>query len=106
MNSSNPFSMMMNMMNGGGMNKGMPIMPGMGNMGNMGNNPMAQMMQMMQGRNNQTSSNNIPLNQNQFKQFLPNIDDNMLQQLVQQARNQGMSDSDIQAGLNFIKQLK
>lgn len=103
MNSSNPFSMMMNMMNGGGMNKRMPMMPGMGNMGS---NPMAQMMQMIQGRNNQSSSNNIPLNQNQFKQFLPNIDDNILQQLVQQAKNQGMSDSDIQAGLNFIKQLK
>lgn len=103
MNSSNPFSMMMNMMNGGGMNK---RMPGIGNMGNMGSNPMAQMMQMIQGRNNQSSSNNIPLNQNQFKQFLPNIDDNILQQLVQQAKNQGMSDSDIQAGLNFIKQLK
>ena len=89
MNSSNPFVMMMNMIN--------PMM----------NNPMSQMMNMtpipmMPNKRQQ----NIPLNQNQFKQFLPNIDDNILQQLVQQAKQQGISDNDIQAGINFIKQLK
>lgn len=89
MNSSNPFSMMMNMMSQGG--PGMGIMP---------RNPMAKMM------NNMMPSGNMPINQNQFRQYLPNIDDNILSQLVQRARQQGMSENDIQSGLNFIKQLK
>lgn len=89
MNSSNPFSMMMNMMSQGG--PGMGIMP---------RNPMAQMM------NNMMPSGNMPINQNQFRQYLPNIDDNILSQLVQRARQQGMSENDIQSGLNFIEQLK
>lgn len=89
MNSSNPFSTMMNMMNQGGPGRsGMP------------RNPMAQMM------NNMMPSGNMPINQNQFRQYLPNIDDNMLSQLVQKARQQGMAENDIQSGLNFIEQLK
>lgn len=89
MNSSNPFSTMMNMMNQGGPGRsGMP------------RNPMAQMM------NNMMLNGNMPINQNQFRQYLPNIDNNILSQLVQRARQQGMSENDIQSGLNFIEQLK
>lgn len=89
MNSSNPFSMMMNMMNQGGPGRsGMP------------RNPMAQMM------NNIMPNGNMPINQNQFRQYLPNIDNNILSQLVQRARQQGMSENDIQSGLSFIEQLK
>lgn len=89
MNSSNPFSTMMNMMNQGGPGRsGMP------------RNPMAQMM------NNIMPHGNMPINQNQFRQYLPNIDNNILSQLVQRARQQGMSENDIQSGLSFIEQLK
>lgn len=89
MNSSNPFSMMMNMMNQGG--PGVDTIP---------RNPMAQMM------GNMMPNGNMSINQNQFRQYLPNIDDNMLSQLAQKARQQGMAENDIQSGLNFIKQLK
>jgi len=52
-------------------------------------------------------SNQIPpINQQQFKQFLPQLNDNMLNQLIQQARNQGMSEKDIQTGLDFINRLR
>lgn len=89
MNSSNPFSIMMNMMNQSGSGRG-----------DMPRNPMAQMM------NNMMPNGNMPINQNQFRQYLPNIDNNILSQLVQRARQQGMSENDIQSGLNFIEQLK
>lgn len=89
MNSSNPFSMMMNMMSQSGPR--IDTMP---------RNPMAQMM------SNMMPNRNMPINQNQFRQYLPNIDDNMLSQLAQKARQQGMTENDIQSGLNFIKQLK
>lgn len=85
MNSSNPFSMMMNIISQGG--------PGIGTMPR---NLMARMM----------PNGNMPINQNQFRQYLPNIDNNMLSQLAQKARQQGMAENDIQSGLNFIKQLK
>lgn len=89
MNSSNPFSMMMNMISQSG--------PGIGTTPR---NLMAQMM------SNIMPNGNMPINQNQFRQYLPNIDDNMLSQLAQKARQQGMAENDIQSGLNFIKQLK
>lgn len=89
MNSSNPFSIMMNMMSQGG-----------SGMSGMLRNPMAQM------ANNIMPNGNMSINQNQFRQYLPNIDDNMLSQLAQKARQQGMAENDIQSGLNFIKQLK
>nr|DAH17900.1 MAG TPA: hypothetical protein [Caudoviricetes sp.] len=38
---------------------------------------------------------NIPVNQSQFKQFLPMLNDNMLNQLIAQARQQGISELDI-----------
>lgn len=46
------------------------------------------------------------IDQTKFKQIVPSLNSNILSQLVAQARSQGISDSDIQAGLEFIKQLK
>ena len=42
---------------------------------------------------------------NQFRQFTMTLNDNHLQQLAQMARQRGISDADIQAGINFIKSL-
>jgi hypothetical protein len=42
---------------------------------------------------------------NQFRQVAVTLNDNSLQQLAQIARQRGISDADIQAGLNFIKSL-
>ena len=69
MNSSNPFAMMMNMMN-----QGMPSMGGAPSMGpmnlmNNGINHMAQMMSMMKNKN-QKPQQTIPLNQAQFKKYV------------------------------------
>ena len=41
----------------------------------------------------------------QFRQFAMTLNDNHLQQLVQMARQRGISDADIQAGINFIRSL-
>ena len=46
------------------------------------------------------------VNPQQFQQWLPQINQNMLQQLINQARQQGMNDTDIQAGLNFINSMR
>ena len=46
------------------------------------------------------------VNPQQFQQWLPQINQNMLQQLINQARQQGMNDADIQAGLNFINSMR
>lgn len=99
MNSSNPFTMMMNMMG----RNGIPGIPGMPNIPNVTNTFNAN--NLMPNQNSQNFQI-PPLNQAQFKQFLPNIDDNILKQLVQQAHNQGISDNDIIQGLNFIKGMK
>ena len=42
---------------------------------------------------------------NQFRQFAMTLNDNYLAQLAQMARQRGISDADIQAGINFIKSL-
>lgn len=42
---------------------------------------------------------------NQFRQIAITLNDNTLLQLVQLARQRGISDADIQAGINFIKSL-
>lgn len=42
---------------------------------------------------------------NQFRQVAITLNDNTLSQLVQLARQRGISDSDIQAGINFIRSL-
>ena len=41
----------------------------------------------------------------QFRQFAVTLNDNALSQLVQMARQRGISDADIEAGLKFIKSL-
>ena len=41
----------------------------------------------------------------QFRQFAMTLNDNSLAQLAQMARQRGISDADIQAGINFIKSL-
>ena len=46
------------------------------------------------------------INPQQFMQVAQTLDQNSLSRLVQMARNQGISDSDIQAGLNFIGSLR
>ena len=48
----------------------------------------------------------VGINPQQFQQWLPQLNQNMLQQLIAQARQQGISDKDIQAGINFINQLR
>ena len=42
---------------------------------------------------------------NQFRQFAMTLNDNYLNQLAQIARQRGISDADIQAGINFIRSL-
>ena len=42
---------------------------------------------------------------NQFRQIAITLNDNSLAQLVQLARQRGISDADIQAGINFIRSL-
>ena len=81
MNSFNPFSMMMNMMNPMASQRMMPPLP------------------------QKTKQNKIPINQQQFKQLLPNLNDGALQQIDEQARAQGISEDDIKAGFNFLNQL-
>jgi hypothetical protein len=41
----------------------------------------------------------------QFRQFAMTLNDNSLSQLAQMAKQRGISDADIQAGINFIKSL-
>ena len=86
MASFNPFQMM------GGMN-------GIGN----GINPMKMMQQMFGGKNYQ--QNTPPVNHQQMKQLMPNINKNMLAQLVEQARQKGISEDDIEKGLDFLLKL-
>lgn len=46
------------------------------------------------------------INPEQFTQVVMTLDQNSLSRLVQMARNQGISDADIQAGLDFINSLR
>lgn len=41
----------------------------------------------------------------QFRQFAITLNDNALSQLANMAKQRGISDADIQAGINFIKSL-
>ncbi len=54
--------------------------------------------------NNNVQKSNI--NPTQFQQAVPSLSTEILVQLVQQARAQGISDTDIENGLNFINQLR
>ena len=49
--------------------------------------------------------NNTPLNRDQFKQFLPNMNEQIYAQLQAQARQRGISEEDIQKGMEFIRSL-
>lgn len=103
MTSFNPMQMMGQMMNNN------PLTQMMSQMGKMGQ-PNNQNLNALFGEQSSSFSQNQPqvpsLNKEQFKSFLPNINNNMMRQLVQKARAQGISDSDIEAGLNFINTLR
>ena len=71
---------------------------------------MAQATQMMQQnpfapRTYQPQQQVPPINPQQFCQFAMTLNDNSLAQFAQMARQRGISDADIQAGINFIKSL-
>lgn len=74
----------------------------MGGMGGPMGNPMQMMQRMMGGKNFQ---NNVKINPEQMKQFMPNINKNMLAQLVEQARQKGISEEEIEKGLDFLLKL-
>lgn len=46
------------------------------------------------------------IDKKQFRQLAVTLDKNSLQQLVQRARQQGVSEQDIEAGVNFILNLR
>ena len=50
--------------------------------------------------------NNQNIDINKLRQALPQLNDDKLQQLIAQARFQGMSDRDIESGLQILQQLK
>lgn len=56
----------------------------------------------------QTSKQNQcpPINPQMLIQFMPKLTQNDLVNIVQQARSQGISESDIEAGLNFLLKYK
>ena len=79
-----------------------PFQMMMGGMGGPMGNPMQMMQQMRGGKTNQ---NNVKINPQQMKQFMPNINKNMLAQLVEQARQKGISEEEIEKGLDFLLKL-
>lgn len=79
-----------------------PFQMMMGGMGGSMGNPMQMMQQMMGGKKFQ---NNVKINPQQMKQFMPNINKNMLAQLVEQARQKGISEEEIEKGLDFLLKL-
>ena len=69
------------------------------------NNPMAMLMNMMRPQMPQmqsVQSQNQPIDKERFMAGVKQLNQSQLQNLVQQARSQGISDSDIEAGLQFI----
>lgn len=78
-------------------------------------NPMQMMRQMVSGDMpgkavrplGGMGGHNAPqIDKNKMRQYAGSIDDVQLNNLAAQARAQGILDADIQAGLNFIKQLR
>lgn len=65
------------------------------------NNPMAMLMNMMRPQMPQMQSAQ-PIDKERFMTGVKQLNQSQLQSLVQQARSQGISDSDIEAGLKFI----
>lgn len=74
-------------------------------------NPLQALMQMGRGPimnalpNIQKPAQNPPINIQQLKQTLPQLTKENYAQLVSQARAQGISEQDIESGLNFLLQL-
>jgi hypothetical protein len=70
-------------------------------------NPFQQMPQMPMQQNFGFAPNTQTprIDPAQFRQFAMTLNDNYLAQLAQMARQRGISDADIQAGINFIKSL-
>lgn len=74
-------------------------------------NPLQALMQMGRGSmmntlpNIQKPAQNPPINIQQLKQALPQLTKENYAQLVSQARAQGVSEQDIESGLNFLLQL-
>lgn len=46
-----------------------------------------------------------PINQQQFRQYAITLNDNTLNAFAQKAREQGISEKDIQEGIQFIKSM-
>lgn len=84
MSGFNPMKMFNPMMMPGGINP-MQFLPGMPNMPGMGGS--------------------TPINREQFKQYLPHFNEQIFSQLQAQARQRGISEEDIQQGMEFIKKL-
>ena len=59
---------------------------------------------MMTMQNNQFKQNGI--DERVFVNYLPQLNNNILAQLIQQARRQGISEQQIQQGLAAIEQLR
>ena len=74
-------------------------------------NPLQALMQMGRSSmmntlpNIQKPAQNPPINIQQLKQALPQLTKENYAQLVSQARAQGISEQDIESGLNFLLQL-
>ena len=56
--------------------------------------------------NSQSQQSRQQIDPQQFKQLAITLDKSSLQKLVQQARQKGVSDKDIEDGLNFILNLQ
>lgn len=83
MNSSNPLQMLMSM----------------GQMSQQGANPLMQMMSM-------GTPQRQPIDPQKFTAAAAKLDKQTLANLVIQARQQGISETEIEAGLNFLLKLK
>lgn len=69
------------------------------------NNPMAMLMNMMRPQMPQMQNaqpQTQPIDKERFMTGVKQLNQSQLQSLVRQARSQGISDSDIEAGLKFI----
>lgn len=56
--------------------------------------------------NGQPQMQNQPIDHTKFQQMMPKLSENDLKQLVIQARQQGISDEQIQEGLDFILKMR
>ena len=68
-------------------------------------NPFQQMMQMTQNFGSAQRTQQHQIDPNQFRQFAITLNDNSLAQFAQMARQRGISEQDIQQGIQFIKSL-